>query len=414
MRMSCWPSLRPWASGCFVVRILEAIDQVSLRTGGPSRAVLDLSMAMADRGHSVTVATRSGPDLPHEWQEPIRAESRQPRAVILPQSRWLPPGSEAVATCARLVADSDVVHLHGVWEPFNLRLAARARAAGVPYLVTLRGMLDDWCMAQRGLKKRIYLALVGRRFLEQAALVQCTADAELCQSEKWFPRGRGVVLPNLLNLGPYEILPGPDAAIRRFPFLADQHPWLLFLGRVTPKKGVGHLIEAARLLHLSGCPVGVVVAGAADSEAYLAELQDRVAATGLTDHVRFVGHVDGGLKVSLLQAVDLTVIPTSQENFGFVFYESLAAGTPVVTTPLIDTAGELQKSGACYLVEQDGGMLANRLKTLLADRDRLRGRGHQAREWILREYATPRIAARYEAMFREVVSSSQAARMKSR
>ena len=144
------------------------------------------------------------------------------------------------------------------------------------------------------------------------------------------------------------------------------------------------------------------------------ELQDRVAATGLIDHVRFVGHVDGGLKVSLLQAVDLTVIPTSQENFGFVFYESLAAGTPVVTTPLIDTAVDLQKSGACYLVEQDGGMLANRLKTLLADRDRLRGRGQQAREWILREYATPRIAARYEAMFREVVFSSQAARMTSR
>lgn len=396
------------------MRILEAIDQVDLRTGGPSRAVLDLSLAMAERGHSVTVVTRSGPDLPAEWQAPIPAESRQPRAVTLPQSRWLARGREAVATLARLVADSDVVHLHGVWEPFNLRLAAIARAAGVPYVVTLRGMLDDWCMAQRGLKKRIYLAVAGQRFLEQAALVQCTADAELYQSEKWFPRGRGVVLPNLLNLRPYETLPGPDAAIGRFPFLADQHPWLLFLGRVTTKKGVGHLIEAARLLHVSGCPVGVVVAGAADSPAYLAELRERVVATGLADHVQFVGHVDGRLKVSLLQAVDLTVIPTSQENFGFVFYESLAAGTPVVTTPLIDTAGDLQRSGACYLADQDGGVLAKRLQNLLAHRDQLRGNGHQAREWVLREYATPRLSARYEAMFREAVACSPAGGMRSR
>jgi glycosyltransferase involved in cell wall biosynthesis len=396
------------------VRILEAINQVDLKTGGPSRAVLDLSLAMAERGHTVTVVTRSGPDLPREWQGPIPAESSQPRGVALPQSRWLAPGSEAVATLLRLVADSDVVHLHGVWEPFNLRLAAIARAARVPYVVTLRGMLDDWCMAQRGLKKRIYLAAVGQRFLERAALVQCTAEAELYQSEKWFPRGRGVVLPNLLDLRPYESLAGPDAAIRRFPFLADQQPWLLFLGRVTPKKGVGHLIEAARVLRVSGCPVGVVVAGAADSPAYLAELQDRVVSAGLADHVRFVGHVDGGLKVSLLQAVDLTVIPTSQENFGFVFYESLAAGTPVVTTPLIDTAGELQRSGACYLVEQDGGMLADGLQTLLADRDRLRCNGHQAREWIFREYATPRIAARYEAMFRVAVACSPAGRARSR
>ena len=397
-----------------IVRILEAIDRVDLRTGGPSRAVLDLSLAMAERGHAVAVATRYGPDLPGEWQGPIQGDSRQPRAIVLPQSRWLAPGSKAVATLGRLVADSDVVHLHGVWEPFNLRLAAIARAAGVPYVVTLRGMLDDWCMAQRGLKKRIYLAVAGRRFLEQAALVQCTADAELYQSEKWFPRGRGVVLPNLLNLRPYESLPGPDAAIRRFPFLAERRPWLLFLGRVNPKKGVGHLIEAARVLRDSGAPVGVVVAGAADSPAYFAELQERVVETGLADHVRFVGHVDGGLKVSLLQAVDLTVIPTSQENFGFVFYESLAAGTPVVTTPLIDTAGDLQSSGACYLVEQDGRMLANRLQTLLADRDQLRGSGHQAREWIFRAYAAPRIAARYEAMFREAVSSSPAGRITSR
>lgn len=396
------------------MRILEAIDKVDLRTGGPSRAVLDLALAMAERGHSVTVVTRSGPDLPREWQERVPLDTRQPRGVVLPQSRWLPPGSEAVATLGRLVADCDVVHLHGVWEPFNLRLAAIARAAGVPYVVTLRGMLDDWCMAQRGLKKRIYLAVAGRRFLEQAALVQCTAGAELYQSEKWFPRGRGIVLPNLLNLRPYETLPGPDAAIGRFPFLAEQQPWLLFLGRVNPKKGVGHLIEATRVLRHSGAPVGVVVAGAADSPAYFAELQEQVVAMGLADHVRFVGHVDGELKVSLLQAVDLTVIPTSQENFGFVFYESLAAGTPVVTTPLIDTAGDLQSSGACYLVEQDGGMLANRLKTLLTDRDQLRGSGHQAREWIFREYATPRMAARYEAMFREAVAFSPAGRVRSR
>jgi glycosyltransferase involved in cell wall biosynthesis len=396
------------------VRILEAIDQVDLRTGGPSRAVLDLSLAMAERGHWVTVVTRSGPDLPREWQERVPPDTRQPQAVVLPQSRWLPPGSEAAATLARLVVEFDVVHLHGVWEPFNLRLAAIARAAGVPYLVTLRGMLDDWCMRQRGLKKRIYLAVVGQRFLEQAALVQCTADAELYQSEKWFPHGRGVVLPNLLNLRPYETMPGREVAIRRFPFLAEQRPWLLFLGRISPKKGVGYLLEAARVLHVSGCPVGVVVAGAADSPAYLAELEERVAATGLADHVRFVGHVDGGLKVSLLQAVDLTVMPTSQENFGFVFYESLAAGTPVVTTPLIDTAGDLQRSGACYLVDQDGSMLAKRLQTLLADRDRLRGNGHQAREWIFREYATPRIAARYEAMFRQAVACSPAGSVRSR
>ena len=386
------------------MRILEANEQVNLRAGGPSRAVLDLSIVMAERGHDVTIVTRSGPGIPEEWYRPAAGSAvAAPRATVLKGSRWLPPGSPAVATLARLVSSADLVHLHGVWEPFKLRIAGICRAARVPYVVTLRGMLDDWCMAQSAVKKRIYMAVAGRRFLEQAAIVQCTADAELHQSKKWFPGGKGCVLPNLLNLQPYEALPGSGEAIRRFPFLADSRPWLLYLGRINPKKGVGYLVDAARRLRDSGCPVGVVVAGAADRPAYLDELKHRVVAAGLDDRIHFVGHVDGVLKVSLLQSAVLSVIPTSQENFGFVFYESLAAGTPIVTTPLIDTAADLQRSGGCYLSDQDSCALANRLQTLLGDRNHLRISGLRAREWILNEYATPRMAARYEDMFREAV-----------
>ena len=397
------------------MRILEAVDQVDLRAGGPSRAVLDLSLVMAERGHDVTVVTRSGPDIPQEWQCGVRGDGPpQPRAAVLAANRWVPPGSAALAALRALVSEADLVHLHGVWEPFNLRLAALARAAGVPYVVTLRGMLDDWCMAQRWLKKRIYLAVAGRRFLEQAAIVQCTAKAELYQSEKWFLGGHGWVLPNLLDLRPYETLPGPEAALGRFPFLSQRRSWLLFLGRIDPKKGVSHLVEAVRLLHERGLSVGAVLAGSAVSSAYLKQLKDHVRAAGLTNDIHFVGHVDGQLKVSLLQAVTLTVIPTSQENFGFVFYESLAAGTPVVTTPLIDTAEELQMSGACYLVEQDGGSLAQVLGLLLGDCDRLRSIGLRAREWILHEYATPRIAAQYEHMFGHAIARNHSHAVESR
>ncbi|MFM7135847.1 MAG: glycosyltransferase, partial [Planctomycetota bacterium] len=245
---------------------------------------------MTERGHEVTVATRSGPDIPDEWQRPLPfAERRTPRANVVRVSQWLPPGTEGAVTLRRMVASADIVHLHGVWEPFNLRMAAISRAAGVPYVVTLRGMLDDWCMAQRALKKRMYLAVAGRRFLEQAAVVQCTADAELYQSEKWFPRGKGCVLPNLLNLQPYECLPGSGDALRRFPFLADNRPWFLFLGRINPKKGVGHLVDAARQLRDSGCPVGVVVAGVADDAGYLERLHGQVRSAGLAADIHYVG-----------------------------------------------------------------------------------------------------------------------------
>ena len=67
-----------------------------------------------------------------------------------------------------------------------------------------------------GLKKRLYLKLAGRKLLEGAAYVHCTADDELAQSGKWFPRGRGRVVPNLIDLEPYGSLPGPEEARQAF------------------------------------------------------------------------------------------------------------------------------------------------------------------------------------------------------
>lgn len=382
------------------VHLLEAIDNVDLRTGGPSRAVLDLCLVMTTRGSKVRLLARSGRDIPERWMDHENgAQGPLPRASVLNGSRWLPPGGQALAQVRKLVAEADLVHLHGVWEPFNLRVAAVAREAGVPYVVTLRGMLDDWSMAQRALKKRLYLAVAGKKYLEQAALVQCTAEAELYQSEKWFPNGRGVVLPNLLELAPFESLPGKQMALQRFPFLRDGRPWLVFLGRITPKKGIEYLVDAVHRLRQTGENVGAVVAGAAGSQSYLQQLTQRVLRAGLAEHVHFVGHLDGALKVALLEAGTATVVPTSQENFGFVFYESLAAGTPVVTTPLIDTAAELVSSGGCFLAEQDADDLAERLRDLLADRSALRAHGLRGREWIFREHSTDRLAARYQDMF---------------
>lgn len=395
------------------MHIVEAINRIDLRAGGPSRAVLDLSLAMTRRGHDVTILTRFAQDIPQHWFESDAGHARDtPRAFLMPTRRWARArnagDASGEASLERLISTADVLHLHGVWEAFNLKIASVARAKRIPYVVTLRGMLDDWSMAQRGIKKRLYLAFAGTRYLEHAAIVQCTADAELYQSEKWFPRGRGRVVPNLLDLAPFQTMPGPNLATSRFPFLAGNRPWLLFLGRLSAKKGIEYLIDAVDILRRAGCKAGLAIAGAAESEAYLETLKARVRKYDLQDDVHIVGHVTGAVKVSLLEVAAMTVSLTSQENFGFVFYESLAAGTPVVTTPLIDTADELSRSGGCFLVQQDPGAAAKLVTHLLSNPAELRDRGLRARDWIFREHDTGRIAKRYEQMFRDAAAHGRA------
>ena len=390
------------------MRVLEAIQVLDLRLGGPCRAVLDLSTVLACRGHDVSVLAATAPDIPVEWFERSgEGVRRHPQAHVGTSFRWPFPPSDFLDLASRLVRTSEVVHLHGVWEPYNLMLSAVARRLGIPYVVTLRGMLDDWSMIKSRYKKRAYLALGGREMLEHAAFVQCTADAELRQSAKWFPGGTGRVVPNLLNLTPFsdDRVDG-SAARARFPQLSKHSIILLFLGRVSPKKGVEHLIDAASRLVATGMNVCAVIAGDAPDRRYAAALQAQAVARGIASRVYFVGHVGGDLKVSLLRAAALTVVPTSQENFGFVFYESLAAGTPVVTTDLVDTADELARSGAGFIVKQSGEAIAACVGRVLASPYELKAAGQRGRTWVFNELATARVAEKYEQMFGEAIASA--------
>lgn len=380
------------------MNILHSIAVIDLRHGGPVRAVIDLSEALAARGHDVTAMVKRGPDTPDAWKRP----GSPTRVVELGRApvanAWYT--GKPLRTIREQVSRADVVHLHGIWTPHNTQVASIARSMGKPYVVSCRGMLDDWCMAQRAPKKRFYLRFLGgSRMLNGAALVHCTADGELAQSAKWFPGSRGVVIPNLLDLGPYRELPGPGLARERFPQLARPEPSLLFLSRLHYKKGVEHLIDAARMLRDRGTPHRVLVAGTGD-DAYEQALRRRVHDAGMEDLVSFLGMVVGTEKVSLYQAADLFVLPTSQENFGFVLYEALAAGCPLITTRGVDTWPELAEAGAT-ITEQDAPRLADAIAAATADRSLRDERGARGRAWVFENLAPERTVRAFEDFYNE-------------
>ncbi len=194
------------------MNIVHYMAQFRVESGGVMRAVLDMCQALAVRGENVTLVTFDRTDVPRDWS----GRDGKPSVVTVRKARRRLDRASA-ARLRQTLADADVVHLHVPWDAVCLQVARLARAAHVPYLVSVHGMLDDWCMAQSRIKKRLYLALGGRRFLERAGAVHCTAEAEARQSSKWYPRGRAVVVPLIVDVAPYQDLPGPQLA-RRKPF----------------------------------------------------------------------------------------------------------------------------------------------------------------------------------------------------
>jgi glycosyltransferase involved in cell wall biosynthesis len=128
-------------------------------------------------------------------------------------------------------------------------------------------------------------------------------------------------------------------------------------------------------------------------------MRQRAAAAGLGERAAFLGLVSGVEKLSVYQAADLFVLPTSQENFGFVFPEALACGVPVVTTKGVDTWPELEGSGGAMIVPAEAAAMAEAIRQLLADPDRCRRMGAKGREWVLREFGGTAVVERYEALY---------------
>lgn len=350
---------------------------------------------LQSRGHKVILATSVDRDVPSEWRGSGGPEVICVPRVAGPLRRMSRLGLRAMREA---ISRSDIVHLHGVWEPANLQIAAVCRSLGKPYVISLRGMLDDWSMAQHPLRKRIFLALAGRRCLERAAAVHCTAEAELQQSHQWFPSGRGEVIPNLIDLSPYEQPPHAEEALGCWPELRGASFTVLFLSRIHEKKGVEHLIRAVARVAPRIQGIRLVIAGGGQP-AYLKNLKQLAAASGIGDKTTWAGVVDGSLKRSLYAAADLMALPTSQENFGFVFFECLASGTPVVTTDLVDTKAELLRSGGAAIVPQTAEGFALEIERFATGHRDAAAMGAAGREWTLVELGTDQVARQFESLY---------------
>lgn len=386
------------------MKIVHCIKTLDFVDGGPVRAIIDLSATLAERGHEVRILTLRDPDAPTEWRE---SSTHNPRTIPLgPMHRKgtsLSPEQRGRVTEA--IRWCDIAHVHGIWQPLTLRVSSVARRMHKPYIISLRGMLDDWSMAQRTLKKRLYLAMGGSAMLNNADAIHCTADGEKAQSSKWFPRTEGVVIPNLLDLAPFQSLPGPDRARDRFPLFGSGEPVLLFLSRIHYKKGIEHVIDAVARLRDENAPHRLLIAGDGDKE-YTRSLRNQVERLSLGDRVAFLGLVTGEDKVSLYEAADLFVLPTSQENFGFVLYESLASGTPILTTKGVDTWPELEREAGAIVCEQDGRSLARVIKGCTSDPDALAALGAKGRSWIFESMHPDRVIERFESLYDRAVSGS--------
>ncbi len=373
------------------VRVGMVVASVSRRGGGVVEVLRGVTRHLRDRpGTRVEVFGLADPhteeDRPAWRGVPVSAHP-----VLGPPAIGYSPGLDRALRGGGL----HVAHVHGLWMYVSLAARRWASAAGRPYLVSPHGHLDAWALARHPWRKRLALALHERANLEGAACLHA-----LCERELASIRALGLVNP--VCVVPNGIDPPTVAAAAPPAWAAEPGAGartLLFLGRVTPQKGLANLLKAWRTARRAGEPWRLVIAGW-DQFGHTKELRALAGALGVAASVRFVGPQHGADKEAALAFADAFVLPSVSEGLPMAALEAWARGLPVLMTPACNLP-EGFAAGAALRAEPEPESLAEGLERLfaLSDQER-RAMGARGRLLTLERFSWARVADEMEGVYR--------------
>jgi glycosyltransferase involved in cell wall biosynthesis len=385
------------------MKVLHVIPAVAPRYGGPSRAVFEMCRAIKARGADVEIVTTDA-DGPGHLAVEVGAQLNHqgvpttffPRQLSetygysRPLGRWLRSN----------VGRFDVVHIHAVFSHPCLAAAKACRMNGVPYVVRPLGSLDPWSMRQKPWRKGLMWRLGVGRMLRRATAIHYTTAEEMRLAEDSLGLKRGVVVPLGIELGEMNAQQDRASFGRKHPAFGDGD-YVLSLSRLHPKKNLESLVEA--FVSLVGRPEfrdwKLALAGDGDAD-YVAGLKRLASDSG--KRIIFTGWLSGDEKAAALRHASLLALPSRQENFGLCVAEALACGTPVIVSPYVNLASEIERIRAGWVAGLTGQELASVLSDAMSDAGERKRRGRAGREFILNNFTWTKVAAELTDLYNNI------------
>jgi glycosyltransferase involved in cell wall biosynthesis len=314
-------------------------------------------------------------------------------AVGTPRRLFRAPAMKAAL--AGQVAAFDLVHLHSVFLWPTLVAARAARQAGVPYVLSPRGMLvGELIRAKSGAVKRAWLRLFERRTIREAAALHFTSGQEAADfAALGLNARRAIELPNGVDAPPAPGEPAPDVAAA----IAGGR-YLLYLGRLNWKKNLPALIEA-----VAGTPgLRLVIAGN-DEEGHVEALTRAAAAHGIGDRLALVARgVEGADKEALFAGAAIFALPSLNENFGNTVLEAMARGVPVIASSGAGVAQVVREAGSGLVADPTPHALAEVIAKLEAEPAAAHAMGAAGRRAATERYGWGAVAERMVEAYREL------------
>jgi glycosyltransferase involved in cell wall biosynthesis len=388
------------------VRILHVVPGVSLAFGGPGN-LIGLIRGLRNRGVDATLLTTNA-DVHGRLDVPLNQLVMRDGVPHVFHHVWKLGGRYGFApgmirTLWKTIAAYDLVHIHWLYNFSCIAAARAALAAGVPVVVQPHGSLDPHLRRKNSAIKRIYMATVGRPLLRRPAAVVFTAEQERMLAS-YGPRRPEWIIPAGIDGPLFRHLPPRGSFRAAFPDING--PFLLFLGRVSPQKGLDLLLGAfERIIHTRQ-NVWLVIAGP-DYRGYETQARRLARDLGVDTRVLFTGMLTHEMKLAAFVDADLFVLPSYAENFGVVIMEALACGLPVLISDQVNIHRELSAAGVATVVTCSIGSVAEGIAAALADAGARRRVATLGPAFVNTHYTWDAIVPKLIEKYTEVIAASR-------
>ena len=178
----------------------------------------------------------------------------------------------------------------------------------------------------------------------------------------------------------------------------------IYLSNLTRSKGIFELIEAISLLDQESLDFKLKIIGP-EYDISFDEIRKMVAEKGLSDKVKIKGPAYGKEKFEAFVSSDIFIFPTWFEAFPAVILEAMQCALPVISTRE-GAIPEIVNDGLTgFIVEPKNSLqLADKMKTLLLDRDLREKMGRRGRKKFLEHYTSELFEKQIAKTFNDILS----------
>ncbi len=325
------------------MKILRVIRSICPQGGGPIEGLIQSSKILLELGNEIEVLSLDNPQeefvdlFPLQLHAIGKVSSNYGYHKGLKQ--WLENHHK----------NYDAILIHGLWQYHSLVVYQVLKNTNTPYFVFIHGMLDPWFKRTyplKHLKKWLYWPWAEYQVLRHAKKVLFTTKQEkiLARESFWLYSCNEQIISygTAGNLG--NISEQKEQFITQFPKLRNK-PFLLFLSRIHPKKGIDILIQSFADQQDLLADTQLVIAGP-DQVGWQAELEALAESLGVADKITWTGMLSGDVKWGAYLCADAFILPSHQENFGIVVAEALSCHVPVLISNKVNIWREIEASSA--------------------------------------------------------------------